>query len=376
MKYLYRTVGYLNLYETSVNEFTTHDGCLFYMYVKEEDGALNVTFTPERYTTNERWAGGICLDVAYGGVTKSVSEEAFTSPVAVSFAYSDECRSLTLSAAGSFAGMNLEADDYGASHTFEWQGGINDPAPEKCGITLNSLRAGTTAGVSGLTRDVAWTASYPEDKYAAVIHLAEFHEDVSEGETYYRVKKTAKAVENPVTGFRSSGYNDDRITVFAVIALYDTPDAARDDYIGLAEVKSRVITVAGAYSYLQPYDVAFPTPVRGAPITVTWTPPDDPKTGNRRYELQRSVNGGEFARVYYDASSAFTETVGDWEKVAYKVRATGYSSWDTSDYSPWSEAAESDVISTNIYIGAKGGIKPAAGIYVGSRAAVPRAAVG
>lgn len=376
MKYLYRTVGYLNLYETEINEFTTHDGCLFYMYVKEEKGALTVTFTPERYMTRERRVGGISLDVAYGGVTESVSEETFSSPVTVSFAYSDECRSLTLTATGAFAGMNLEDDDYGASHTFEWRGGINDPSPERCGITLNSLRAGTTSGVSGLTREVTWTASYPEGKYAAVIHLAEFHEDVSEGETYYRVKKTAKMPENPITGFRSSGYGGDRITVLAVIALYDSPDAARDDYVGLAEVSSRVITVADSRAYLQPYDLSLTTPVRGAPITVSWTVPDDPKKGNRRYELQRSVNGGEFAQIYYDASSSFTETVGDWEKAAYRVRATGYSSWDTSECSPWSETAEADAVDTNIYVGTKGGIKPAAGIYIGGLAAVPRATVG
>ena len=67
----------------------------------------------------------------------------------------------------------------------------------------------------------------------------------------------------------------------------------------------------------------------GASLTVTWSAASDEDGNLTGYELERQVNGGEWAQVYKGANTSYTDDITrGWASVNYRVRA--YDAYDAA----------------------------------------------
>ena len=147
-----------------------------------------------------------------------------------------------------------------------------------------------------------------------------------------------------------------------VVAYYGSAEAAvlrGSDYEAVAETESPVYTVSNNGGYYVPYNLQWSSPVRGCPVQVQWGTFLDMKGV---FQLQRSVNGGDWQMIYAGESNRFTDTAGDWETVAYRVRTyRGYGDY----YSIWVEGAAAEVGKSNLYVGVNGVPRPVSAVYLG-----------
>ena len=207
------------------------------------------------------------------------------------------------------------------------------------------------------------TVYAPEGKYPAILGIW--------ANRYYTVQgwqvQQALTLEEKYGGnawhlLESPYATGDLLTYTYVVAYYGTAESALyrgSDYEAVAEMISPVLTVSDNGGYYVPYDLTWTPPVRGCPVQVTWGTFLDMKG---IFQLQRSVDGGEWELIYAGESNCFTDTAGNWTTAAYRVRSyKGYGDY----YSGWVEGAVTEVGQSNLYVGVNGVPKPASGVYLG-----------
>ena len=70
-----------------------------------------------------------------------------------------------------------------------------------------------------------------------------------------------------------------------------------------------------------PTSITVPTPSNGAQIAITWGAATDSDGTIANYKLERSVNASGWTQIFSGNTLTYTDTVGDWGLVAYRVCA-------------------------------------------------------
>ncbi len=106
-------------------------------------------------------------------------------------------------------------------------------------------------------------------------------------------------------------------TVMYRVKAYDS-EGLYSSYRNSAQVSVFNNTAPGA-----PGGITVPENVLGgAELTVTWSAASDADGNLTGYELERQVNGGDWAQVYKGAATSYTDTITrGWASVNYRVRA-------------------------------------------------------
>ena len=351
MKYLYKTLCSFSVIST--------DGAT-YLYahidVKTDGELLYVTLAP-MYVESDNYTLGVSVPIIYNGETKYFTEEVFSSELTVTFPYSDSVKSAEIPCKVYY---NRVFSDSGT--TLTWKGSINDPDPEL------SLKIG---GVRQENSNVnySWAITCPEGKYASIVNIRQVTYRVNYDSRWrdsYRYIAPQKLNGNSMSYYLPLDGGDTYILKLYA-AIYNSADDAAEDYIGLAEVSSRTITVTASNRHYPPYDLIYKNPIAGAPLKISWTNPEDPgmRAGTMKFELERSLNGGDFTMIYTGESCSFTDSPDKtWEKAAYRVRSST-SSWLNA--SVYVTGEELEAIKSNVYVKtAEGELKLASGMYIGS----------
>ena len=123
-------------------------------------------------------------------------------------------------------------------------------------------------------------------------------------------------------------------TVMYRVKAYDS-EGLYSSYRNSAQVSVFNNTAPGA-----PGGITVPENVLGgAELTVTWSAASDPDNNLTGYELERQVDGGDWAQVYKGADTSYTDTITrGWQSVNYRVRAydtyNAYSAYTTGTAQP------------------------------------------
>ncbi len=303
---------------------------------------------------------GISVPVTYNGVKKNIAAEVFDSEAGVEFDYSDGVKEITFGCQ-----VKYRADAYSSPFILKWKGSAADPAPAmdfRCyGVRLKD------------SITLYWDITAPEGYYGCLMAVYEITFRSRIDGTYRRtfVVNRKQTVSGSYAVHLPCDLND-TCEYRAYAALYDSPDADADDYVGIVEVCTPEFTVMPAYTLYPPYNLVYGRATAGAVLRLSWEPAvESLQMRSVTYELERSVNGGAYSLIYSGESTAFADTPGrDWGDVVYRVRAVpvgsayGKTSW-------WTIGRKAGVVQTNIYVGTDSGIKPAAGVYIGNNLAVP-----
>ena len=83
------------------------------------------------------------------------------------------------------------------------------------------------------------------------------------------------------------------------------------------------VSVFNNHAPVAPASITAPEKVLGGnPLTVTWSAASDVDGNLTGYELERQVDGGDWAQVYKGAATSYTDTITrGWASVNYRVRA-------------------------------------------------------
>ena len=86
---------------------------------------------------------------------------------------------------------------------------------------------------------------------------------------------------------------------------------------------SAQVSVFNNHAPAAPASIQVPAEVLGGnPLTVTWSAASDPDNNLTGYELERQVDGGDWAQVYKGAATSYTDTITrGWQSVNYRVRS-------------------------------------------------------
>ena len=106
-------------------------------------------------------------------------------------------------------------------------------------------------------------------------------------------------------------------TVMYRVKAYDS-EGLYSSYRNSAQVSVFNNTAPGA-----PGGITVPENVLGgAELTVTWSAASDPDNNLTGYELERQVDGGDWAQVYKGADTSYTDNITrGWQSVNYRVRS-------------------------------------------------------
>lgn len=106
-------------------------------------------------------------------------------------------------------------------------------------------------------------------------------------------------------------------TVMYRVKAYDS-EGLYSSYRNSAQVSVFNNTAPGA-----PGGITVPENVLGgAELTVTWSAASDPDNNLTGYELERQVDGGDWAQVYKGAATSYTDNITrGWQSVNYRVRS-------------------------------------------------------
>lgn len=70
-----------------------------------------------------------------------------------------------------------------------------------------------------------------------------------------------------------------------------------------------------------PASITVPTLASGAQAAITWTAATDPDGTIASYTLERSINGSGWTQIFSGNALTYTDTIGDWGTVTYRVCA-------------------------------------------------------
>ena len=356
MKHLYKTLR-------SFSVISTDDSTCLYasLDVKTDGELLYITLAP-MYVNSDNYTLGINVPITYNGETKYFTEEIFSSELTVTFPYSDSVKSAEIPCKVYFNGAY---SDTGAA--LSWNGSFGDPDPE-ISLKIDGVRSENS------NIHFSWTITCPEGKYATLVNYRQvMYRANYDGR--WRDSYKYSALQN----FGASGNikyylpidAGDVFTLKVYAAIYNSSDDAAADYIGLTEVTSRTMTVAASNQFYPPYDLTYKNPVPGAPLKISWTNPEDSvsTTGTKAFELERSLNGGDFTQIYAGESAIFTDYPDStWEKAAYRVRCAA-ARWTVA--SEYATGEELDAIMSNVYVKTvEGELKLASGMFIGTESGI------
>lgn len=320
----------------------------------ESDGEL--LYLTASYMYGRVYNGAVEFTVTYNGDTRTVKQEPFSSQVFV-FPYSEDVSSFTVWAPEIYYRSVKYTDGY----TFTWHTSMDGTDPE---LTLS-----VEPPRCEMTQTISWKATDPLGRPVYVIGLTAHHFAPGDYDgdweigLHYSTRYDAESSRQ--INILSTQDLGKHVYYKATAAVYETADDEIDDYIGVTEFISPVYVYSQKYSPYAPFDIQYKTPVVRVPMKITWQSMALQNYPAKAFQLERSVNGGEFTLVYEGASTAFADTIPEGtETVAYRVRV---SENVTTQYIV---GRTLEAVLSNLYIAGNGELRIAAGLYLGENGAV------
>ncbi len=331
------------------------DGLQTNVMVKTDGEFLYVTLVPVQ-TSGVDYDTGLTASVTYNGQTKAVSSNPYRETT-VTFPYADDVKTLRLTAGT----VTYNRENVGSSITFTWKGSLADPDPAVVFQCNGARETGNEV--------FEWSGSAEGCVCGIVLLYSRLFQYVYNEWNRGEQKLLETKWESPYT--RQLNYvitEGERLYYIAYIGAYRSREDAWEDYVGLTEVITPIQTVTGMSEPFIPHTLEYGSPVLGARLKVTWNEVRDDKYRITLYELERSVDGGEFTLVYGGTSTTFTDTVGStWTSVRYRVRCKAHV------YSSWKTGEKKFPLRSNLYVGIGGVPVLASGLYVGKDGTIRRA---
>lgn len=314
----------------------------------ETDGAT-IYVTADRFPRNTLVYGGVALNITYNGETKRMESQPL-SKMQVSFPYIEEIKEIRVD------GENLYYDgvEYGDFITFSWKGKYSDPTPS-VNVFFDGIRHESRFTLSFTYNNQGGYYIYPVAIYANTWNS-----------TYNQWSRltylSGKSTKTSISETFSSNYNNrSKIEFYIYFAMYKKATDAEGDYIGIYEYVSPIYSITSKGTPYAPHDLSCGEIVAGYGCTLTWNRVTDTAFPSVQYELQRSLNGGEYEDIYFGAEKLFNDFIPDKTRtVHYRVRAV---SGDKA--SAWCDGDEINLVKCNAFIGVNGVIRPGVAVYVG-----------
>lgn len=323
-----------------------------YVRVETDGETLFVTFGYQS-TTAQVYQGSINVNLTlkYNGYTRVIDAKPFGEKQSVTFPYDDNVKTLNIS------GMYIYYDDtaYSNGKDFTWRTSFYSALPE-----VSAVHSGLRYKMQHI---LSWKANDPLGRPTACAGLIEYYkkpdEDFWTANNVYGSKVKSTSLVRYVTEDRVVG---SLMYSALYVGVYETANDAREDYIALVEVISPMYIVSYNNAPCPPFNVQCRTPVVRAPSKVTWQYIDDTSySASKGFELERSLDGGDFALIYAGTSTSFADTIPvGTETVQYRVCAVGQ-----SNRSYYSTGELLNTILSNIYVGMNGEARLAASLYIG-----------
>lgn len=323
----------------------------FIAYVRAETDGVTLFFTLGYESLSaQEYTGAVALNVTYNGVTRTIDEQVFGEKKILEFPYDDSVKTVRLSGVDIYYG----GTKYEGGKDFTWRTSF-ESTPPNVRYTFPGAREMSS-------HEFSWTITDPLGRPVAAAGLRDYYkkptEDFWTAGTVLTIKSTAGAISNYVLSEYSAGT---LMYYKFYAAVYETADAAREDYIELVEEVTAVYIVSAKNAPYQPYSLYCRTPVERAPLVVTWEHTEDQKYPTARFELERSLDGGAFALIYAGSSKSFTDTIPAGTKtVVYRVRAVG-----SKDSSFYCTGDTLKTVKSNLYIGVNGRAVLGSELYIG-----------
>ena len=320
MKYLYN----------SLKPFTLEGNQLF-AEIRTDGTQLHLKIEPVSDATSSG-------TVSYNGETQTFWL-GYGKSTTLYFEYSDSVKTATISTtSGSFV--------------CTWSGSLADPDPivsvGYTGVRVNS--------------NITTTFDYSESgDYNALVATKMYTKSLDADWTlhnYSAPKNTTLSYSEPIVYGNTAGTLYKYILLFA---SYENDGDATENYIGLQECELPVFTLTAEDTPFAPCGLTYSSGHSGMPLPVSWNAVNDPDFTIDEYVLTRCVDGSTFTEVYRGSSPCFTDTP---PATAKRVK---YNVCSVSDdiYSEYTEGAEVELVSSNIYVGSGGQVCPAVAVFIG-----------
>ncbi len=331
--------------------------CYVQLRVVTDGEKLIVGVTPAP-VLGEVYDFGIEVPFSYNGDEKVISSGCFNGEAVVEFPYSDFVREAAFGCEAKYRG-----GDFVKNLLLKWKGGYDDPDP-----ALDLRCSGVRAGEGGV---IYWDAYAPEGYIVKLISvMVRMYRRGIDGDFRREVILSGKRDGHGSYQHRVECSAGDTFEYRALAAIYVSAGAGIDEYVGIAEAGTSILPVQEANALFPPLKFKYRLPTAGSALKLSWEAAEE--TLDVRgviFELERSLDRGEFELIYSGSSVSFTDVPGrGWENVTYRVRAVPVGAAGVKA-SVWVIGEESVVGQSNVYIGTSSGIKPAAGVFIGNSAA-------
>lgn len=182
----------------------------------------------------------------------------------------------------------------------------------------------------GTTIDLSWAASTDaEDNLSGYI----VERSTDGGTTWSQIYQgtATSTTDNVAFGTASVTYR---------VKAYDT-EGLESSYR-----TSGTVTVTNNRAPAAPGSITVPAAVRGgSTLPISWTRATDSDDNLSGYELERSVDGGDWTQIYKGSALTYTDTItAGWNTVAYRVRA-----YDTLDAASAYVTSDTRTVDNNAY---------------------------
>lgn len=303
----------------------------------ETDGEmLYVTVAPEKYLKPPE--NGVELFLSYNGEERDISSSPFRMRRA-SFPYDEGVKSITL----------MVGDGETKVHT--WAGGASDSTP-KAGVSIEGFRHFEKYKI---TYNCNSLPGHTVEIIGAVAHIRS-----EERQTWY--------IGDYNLGTGSSGSFTKMIDGTADYwdkvqfdIYFGTYRSGASGYVGVYKYSSPVFHVVGSNSAYAPHSLTYEGIRAGSSGEIYWSRLYDSKHKGVYYELQRSVNGGEFTRIYRGQDTEYMDTIPeDAVSVAYRVGVM-----EGTNVFYWCEGELLGTSLCNVYVCIDGKPRQAASVYIG-----------
>ncbi len=307
----------------------------------ETDGErLYVTVCPEKYTTLSPKDAE--LYVTYNGETCDMSSYPFRERT-VSFPYVRDVKSISVSETDGSTGA-----------TFSWKGDVYDPTPR---ASVAFAGAGDTPP-GRVSYECEVEGNYTACLIGMVTHI--WDEDRQSWFVGYRTFDKDTSGSYAAYLLDNEDYWD-KCQFDLYFAAYKNSNDAHGDYVGIYKYSSPEYLVVGYSSPYAPYNLTYNSLTAGGSGKVRWSRLYDSKHKVVNFELQRSIDGGEFESIYRGQDKYYIDTLPeDAVTVVYRVAAMN----GTVIYH-WCVGEKHSAALCNVYVGVDGEIRPASAVYIG-----------
>lgn len=303
----------------------------------ETDGErLYVTVSPEKYIKLPE--EGVEVYLSYNGEERDISSSPFRTRKA-SFPYDEGVKSVILTLGN------------GETKVLTWAGGASDPTP-KASVSMEGFRHYDRYKI---TYDCNSLVGHTVSIIGAVAHIWS-----EERQTWYIGNHDiGSGSSGSFTQTLNSSYNYwDKVQFDIYFGAYR---AGAEGYVGIYKYSSPVFQVVGDGSPYAPHGLSYGGIRAGGSGEIRWSRLYDSKHKGVYYELQRSVNGEEFSRIYQGQNNVYTDILPeDALTVVYRVGVVS-----STSITYWSVGETCNAALCNVYVCVDGKPHQAAAVYLG-----------